>query len=72
MTSRLGQFLRASRKAKRLSLRQVTAHSDICYGILCRIEHGKFKPKFEYIVKLSELYGVRLERLAQEARKDMA
>ena len=58
------------REVKGLSLRQVSARTGICYGILGRIENGKFKPKFEYIVKLSDLYGVPLERIAKEARKD--
>lgn len=55
----LGQFLRAEREVKRLSLRDVERHTGISNAYLSQLESGRIKePSPNVLYKLAELYGV--------------
>jgi transcriptional regulator with XRE-family HTH domain len=58
----LGQFLRAAREAKRLSLREVERRSGVSNAYLSQLESGRIKePSPNVLFKLSELYGAAYE-----------
>ena len=65
---RLGQYLRAMRDAKGLSLRQVEAKSGISNAFVSQMESGKVKqPSPVILYKLAETYGVPYESLMELA-----
>ena len=70
MNNHLGTFLAVCREIKGLSLRDAAERTGICYNVLSRMERGENRPSFDAVAKLAKLYGLRLERLAKEARKD--
>ena len=64
----LGQYLRAMREAKALSLRQVEAKSGISNAFISQMESGKVKqPSPVMLYKLAEVYGVPYESLMELA-----
>ena len=64
----LGQYLRALREAKGLSLRQVEGRSGISNAFVSQMESGKVKqPSPVMLYKLAELYGVPYESLMELA-----
>lgn len=64
----LGQYLRALREAKGLSLRQVEGQSGISNAFVSQMESGKVKqPSPVMLYKLAELYGVPYESLMELA-----
>lgn len=64
----LGQYLRAMREAKALSLRQVEAKSGISNAFISQIESGKVKqPSPVMLYKLAEVYSVPYESLMELA-----
>lgn len=69
MSKGLGDYLALCREIKGLSLRDVEKATGISNASLSQLETGKHEPTFSKVVKLADLYGVRLERLAKEARK---
>ena len=63
---RLGQYLRAMREAKGLSLRQVEGKSGISNAFVSQMESGKVKqPSPVILYKLADLYGVPYESLME-------
>ena len=65
---RLGQYLRAMREAKGLSLRQVEGKSGISNAFVSQMESGKVKqPSPIILYKLADLYGVPYESLMELA-----
>ncbi len=69
MVKRLGEYLALCREIRGLTLRDVEKSTGISNASLSQLETGKHEPSFSRVVKLADLYGVRLERLAKEARK---
>jgi HTH-type transcriptional regulator, competence development regulator len=69
MGKSLGEYLALCREIKGMTLRDVEKHTGISNASLSQFEIGKHEPSFSRVVKLADLYGVRLERLAKEARK---
>ena len=64
----LGQYLRALRDTKGLSLRQVEGQSGISNAFVSQMESGKVKqPSPVMLYKLAELYGVPYESLMELA-----
>ena len=65
---KLGQYLRAMREAKALSLRQVEGKSGISNAFISQMESGKVKqPSPVKLYKLAELYGVPYDSLMELA-----
>ena len=65
---KLGQYLRALRDAKALSLRQVEGKKGISNAFVSQMESGKVKqPSPVILYKLAELYGVPYESLMELA-----
>ena len=65
---KLGQYLRAMREAKALSLRQVEGKLGISNAFISQIESGKVKqPSPVKLYKLAELYGVPYDSLMELA-----
>ena len=65
---KLGQYLRALREAKGLSLRQVEGKSGISNAFVSQMESGKVKqPSPIMLYKLAGLYGVPYESLMELA-----
>jgi len=63
-----GDFLKASRHAKELSLRDVEREVDISNAYLSQLESGKIKnPSPNILHKLASLYGVSYRELMQLA-----
>lgn len=69
MHRELGEFLALCRDLKGLSLRQVEKGTGISNATLCQLEKGLYGLSFMNAVKLSDFYGVSLDRLAKQIRK---
>jgi len=64
--SSLGDFLKASRNSKRLSLREVEREIGISNAYLSQLESGKIrKPSPNVLYKLASLYKVSYRELMQ-------
>jgi len=58
----LGQFLRAAREARRLTLREVERQSGVSNAYLSQVESGRIKePSPNVLFKLTELYDAAYE-----------
>ena len=65
---KLGQYLRALRESKGLSLRQVESKSGISNAFVSQMESGKVKqPSPGILYKIAELYGVPYDSLMELA-----
>jgi transcriptional regulator with XRE-family HTH domain len=70
---KLGDFLKASRKATGLSLRGVEARTQITNGYLSQIESNSVpRPSPNVLFKLSEVYGVDYNDLMRRAGHHVA
>jgi transcriptional regulator with XRE-family HTH domain len=63
----VGAALRAARRARRLSLAQVAAATDISRSLLSLIENGRSDITIGRLVRLSDLYGVHVSDLLDAA-----
>ncbi len=64
----LGQFLRAAREARGLSLREVERQSGVSNAYLSQVESGRIKePSPNVLFKLTELYGAAYEQAMELA-----
>lgn len=64
----LGNFLRASRKAKHFSLRDVESKTDISNAYLSQLESGKIRsPAVKVLYELAKLYDISYADLMQFA-----
>lgn len=63
----LGIYLKNVRQAKRLTLREVEAATDISNSYLSQIENNKIKkPSPHFLYKLAEVYGISYELLMEK------
>ena len=58
--------LRALRKARKLSLRDLERESGVHYSTISRIENGEYLPNLATLLKLSRALKVSLEDLIDE------
>jgi transcriptional regulator with XRE-family HTH domain len=58
--------LRALRKARQLSLRDLERESGVHYSTISRIENGEYLPNLATLLKLSRALKVSLEDLIDE------
>jgi transcriptional regulator with XRE-family HTH domain len=62
-----GEYFKALRGAKGLTLRDVEKETDISNAYLSQLESGKIKqPSPTHLYKLAELYGVEYELLMEK------
>lgn len=67
-SDKLGPYLLATRKAKKMSLREVEAETGISNAYLSQLETGKIRePSPANLHKLGELYGVSYRMLLELA-----
>jgi HTH-type transcriptional regulator, competence development regulator len=71
MDKSFGEFLRALRQARGLTLRQVEEQIRVSNAYLSQIERGERGiPNLKILNKLAEVYGVSVEELAAAAKKE--
>lgn len=58
MSEKFGEFLRALRKAKGITLMQLQEKYGVSNSYISQVENGQFKPSPEILRKLSEAYQV--------------
>ncbi len=63
-----GELLALCREMKGLTLREVEAKTGISNAFVSQVETGKTGLGFENAIKLCDLYGITLERLADTVR----
>ena len=63
----LGQFIHAQRKLAGLSLRELSAVSEISNAYLSQLERGLHEPSLRVLNSLSEALGVSTETLLKQA-----
>lgn len=59
----LGTFLRESREAADLSLRELADRAGVDYAVIHRLEHGERSPRAETLQALAPHLGVKIEDL---------
>jgi transcriptional regulator with XRE-family HTH domain len=64
---RLGDKVRALRKAKKLGLVQLGAHTGLSPGLLSKIERGQIVPTLPTLLRIALVLGVGLEHFFVEA-----
>jgi transcriptional regulator with XRE-family HTH domain len=70
---RIGPKIRSLRKAKRLSLMQLGAHSGLSPGLLSKLERGQLVPTLPTLLRIALVFGVGLEHFFEaEARPVVA
>ena len=60
----IGSRLRAARRARNLTLRDVESEAGLSKAHLCRIEGGKTVPGLLIAARLAALYGTTLDAVA--------
>ncbi len=64
---RLGEKLRALRKQRGLSLRQLASLLEVnSYSHLSEIEGGRSKPSVELLLRLADFFGVTTDQLLRD------
>jgi transcriptional regulator with XRE-family HTH domain len=64
---RLGDKIRALRKAKKLGLVQLGEHTGLSPGLLSKIERGQIVPTLPTLLRIALVFGVGLEHFFVEA-----
>ena len=73
MGKSFGEFLRALRESRDLTLRQVEERARVSNAYLSQIERGERGiPNLKILNKLAEVYGVSVEELATAAKEETA
>ena len=68
--STTGDIIKAKRKQRGLSLRELSRESDMSHSYLSQLENGKKdSPSIEIVYKLSKVLGVRFIDLIPEHMK---
>jgi transcriptional regulator with XRE-family HTH domain len=71
MGKSFGEFLRALRESRNLTLRQVEERVRVSNAYLSQIERGERGiPNLKILNKLAEVYGVSVEELATAAKQE--
>ena len=71
MGKSFGEFLRALRESRKLTLRQVEERGHVSNAYLSQIERGERGiPNLKILNKLAEVYGVSVEELATAAKQE--
>jgi transcriptional regulator with XRE-family HTH domain len=63
-----GELLSLCREMKGLTLREVEKHTGISNAAVCQAEKGHHGLTFKNAVKLCDLYGISIDRLAMTVR----
>lgn len=63
---RLGDKIRALRKARKLGLVQLGAHTGLSPGLLSKIERGQIVPTLPTLLRIALVFGVGLEHFFTE------
>ena len=63
---RIGEKVRALRKAKKLGLVQLGAHTALSPGMLSKIERGQLVPTLPTLLRIALVFGVGLEHFFAE------
>ena len=73
MSKSFGEFLRALRESRQLTLRQVEEQVHVSNAYLSQIERGERGiPNLKILKKLAEAYGVTVTELVDAAEKETA
>jgi transcriptional regulator with XRE-family HTH domain len=68
-----GEFLRALRESRQLTLRQVDERVQVSHGYLSQVERGERGiPNLKTLKRLAEAYGVTVTELVDAAEKEAA
>lgn len=59
-TLALGESIRARRKARRLTLKDVAARAGICLGHLSQIERGDTPPSIDFLLGIATALEVKI------------
>ena len=59
----LGEFIRSTRKAKRMTIADLARRSNITHPFLSDVERGRRNPSEEVVSKLAENLGLSIEQL---------
>lgn len=68
MTNKTGEFLALCREIKGLSLRDVERLTGLSNASISQTENGHHGLTFKNAVKLCDVYGISLDRLAKTVR----
>ena len=66
---RIGDKIRALRKAKRLGLVRLGEHTGLSSGMLSRIERGQIVPTLPTLLRIALVFGVGLDHFFSEDRE---
>ena len=69
---RIGEKVRALRKAKKLGLVQLGSHTGLSPGMLSKIERGQLVPTLPTLMRIALVFGVGLEHFFVEPERPVA
>lgn len=73
MGAEFGELIGIARECKGWTLREVEKRTGVSNALISQIERGHVKdPGFSTVIKLADALGLKLDRLAEPARNQIA